>query len=542
MNATTTQLLVQVSPVVEAIQALRRVADGGEPLSDTDVSQCAWVGLRQHAGRPDAWMVRTRLPGGAVDAAQLRVLARIAQEAGPGYVDLTARQELQCTGIAVSRAASVIALLQEAGLSTIGTVAPTIRNIAGCPVAGCRQGAGAETDAIVQRLHRAYLDGELPWDLPAPVRLGVACAGESCVPNTLQDLWLNAGRHAEDAALELQFRSWPTGVSSGPWQRVLVEPDDVVEVVRHVLLCWQDAARGGRPSDQPSDPPQEMRPPEATPEDIRQQLEERLGRHVQAAGQAEPDQAVPYADLVGVHAQAQAGHYAIGVPVLVGRVTSDQLKAIADLSVRYTQGRGARLTCRQNLVLGDVPEDKVEPVLTGLVKAGLSINAAAVRRGVVVCAGFGQCPSAVTETKARARQVVDYLERHIVLERPLRIEIAGCQGACVRSGHAELELVGTKATVDGQVVDAFTLVVRGRAARQGTVLGVISHQIPATLLAKRLEQLFGAYGRRRRREEGFLDWCARMGTERLGAWLVDERQHPLAQEDAAQPDVPSVAA
>src|SRR3989338_289520 len=99
-----------------------------------------------------------------------------------------------------------------------------------------------------------------------------------------------------------------------------------------------------------------------------------MARALEAAPADFQEPAEAYRDHLGVHAQKQAGLYYIGAPVLVGRITSAQMKKVADLCRRYGDGKTIRLTVRQNILLLNAPEANVEKVLTGLDDVGLSIN------------------------------------------------------------------------------------------------------------------------------------------------------------------------
>jgi sulfite reductase beta subunit-like hemoprotein len=241
---------------------------------------------------------------------------------------------------------------------------------------------------------------------------------------------------------------------------------------------------------------------------------------------------------VGVHAQQQRGLYYIGAPVLVGRITSPQMKKVAELSKRYGDGKTIRLTVRQNLLLLNVPEANVEKVLNGLSEAGLSINAHPVRRSVVTCTGTEFCKLAITETKARSRQIVEYLEKRVPLDEPLRLHITGCPNACAQYQIANIGLMGSKTKVDGQVVDAYDILVGGQVGQGASFGHAVLRKVPATECAKRLERLLLEFKKARKGREAFNAWCARVGDGAVAKLLGEEGDHPLAVDDAPVPKVP----
>ena len=184
--------------------------------------------------------------------------------------------------------------------------------------------------------------------------------------------------------------------------------------------------------------------------------------------------------------------------MLVGRITSPQMKKVADLCRRYGDGKTIRLTIRQNILLLNIPERNVEKVLAGLLDVGLSINASPIRRSVVTCTGIEFCKLAITETKARSRQIIEYLEKRVQLDEPLRLHITGCPNACAQYQIGHIGMLGSKTKVDGQIVDAYDFFVGGRMGQGAAFNHVVLRKVPATECAKRLESLLLGYRKGRR--------------------------------------------
>ncbi|MDX6343199.1 MAG: precorrin-3B synthase, partial [Trebonia sp.] len=73
-------------------------------------------GVLRLAEAADGLLARVRLPGGLIDAAQLRVLARLAGELGDGRIELTSRGNVQVRGLAAGAASPLTSELIQAGL------------------------------------------------------------------------------------------------------------------------------------------------------------------------------------------------------------------------------------------------------------------------------------------------------------------------------------------------------------------------------------------------------------------------------------------
>ncbi len=167
----------------------------------------------------------------------------------------------------------------------------------------------------------------------------------------------------------------------------------------------------------------------------------------------------------------------------------------------------------------NIPKDNVASVLEGLESVELNVNASPIARGVITCTGIEFCKLAVTETKARAREIVEYLEKRVPLEEPLRIHITGCPNTCAQSPIAHIGLQGSKAKVGEEMVEAYDVAVGGQLGRHRAFNHFVVRKIPATQVKHRLEQLLLSYRRQRQSGEGFNTFCQRLGDEAVAKLL-----------------------
>ena len=535
------ELIKQRGNPFDVLKAVERAsAQGYESLSEDDLFLCKWYGLYTHRHEPGYFMLRTKQPNGFVTPDQLELIADMAEQQQKGYADITTRQDFQLHWVHYTQAAETMTRLQTAGISTVGACGDVLRNVVGCPVAGVDQEELFDTSPVAQAVSQYFLGNPEYANLPRKYKIGISACQTWCAHPEIQCVAFTGTSRTVEGQAELGFDlRVGGGLSTQPFLsrrlNVFVKPEEAVEVTRHLTDLWRDA------------PAYREKRHHARfkflvhdwgVERLRRALEERVGRALDEAPadfQEPPD---AYRDHVGVHAQRQAGRYYIGAPVLVGRITSDQMKKIADLSRRYADGKTIRLTNRQNILLLNVSEAGVEKVLAGLSDVGLSINVHPVRRSMVTCTGTEFCKLAITETKARARQIIEYLEKRVPLEEPLRLHVTGCPNACAQHQIAHIGLMGSKTKVDGQVVDAYDLFLGGQMGHAASFNHPVLRKIPATECAKRLESLLLAFRKQRKPREPFNDWCRRVGDEALVQRLTGDGAHPLDVEDVPVPKVP----
>ncbi len=534
------------NPFEGVLQALERAtAQGFDALSEDDLFMCKWLGLYTHRHEKGYFMLRTKQPNGFITPDQLEAIADIAEKQNKGFADITTRQDFQLHWIHYADAVGILKRLESVGVSVKGACGDILRNVVGCPVAGVDRTEAFDASPIAQQISDFFLGNVEYANLPRKYKISVSGCREQCVHPEIQCVSLvgmerkvsaSGGGGITEVGFDLHVGG---GLSTQPFlsQRLnaFVKPDDALEVVKAITDIWRET------------PEYRQKRHHARLkylihdwgiEKFRQALEQRLGRKLDEAPSDHRDPHEMYRDHVGVHAQKQAGLYYIGAPVLVGRITSRQMKAVAEMCRRYGDSRTIRLTNRQNIVLLNVSETNVSKVLEGLTNVGLSINAHPIRRSVVTCTGIEFCKLAITETKARSREIVEHLERRVHLDEPLRLHITGCPNACAQYQIAHIGLMGSKTKVDGQIVDAYDILIGGQVGHEARFGHAVIRKVPAAECKHRLEALLVAFTKQRQPGEPFNAWSQRVGDAKLVEILSPAKGKAQEADGVDVPQVP----
>src|SRR5207248_9901374 len=117
--------------------------------------------------------------------------------------------------------------------------------------------------------------------------------------------------------------------------------------------------------------------------------------------------------------------------VPVGRITTAQMRGVADLAERYGNG-DVRVTVGQNVVLCNVPEHRLGALTEEPLLKELPYDPSPIMRGLVSCTGSDYCGLALIETKGYALQVARELEGRTAGRKglPLTIQWSGCPASC----------------------------------------------------------------------------------------------------------------
>jgi sulfite reductase (ferredoxin) len=221
-------------------------------------------------------------------------------------------------------------------------------------------------------------------------------------------------------------------------------------------------------------------------------------------------------DHIGVHPQHDGRAY-VGVAPTVGRVSGSLLSRLADVLERYGAS-SVRLTAYQKLVVLDVEPDQVEGLVGALEGIGLSARPSHWRRSTMACTGIEFCKLAIVETKQRASDLVDELERRFPdLDTPITVNVNGCPNACARTQVADIGLKGQLILDDdGNQVDGFQVHLGGGLGldpRFGKKLR--AHKVSSERLDDYVTNVVAAYLVDRYDGETFAAWATRAGDDLL---------------------------
>jgi ferredoxin-nitrite reductase len=341
-------------PPFEMWDEVARNAREGKYPKGTDVFLYKFYGLFQTAPAQDGFMSRLKLPNGILRAWQMDGLADLADRYGGGYSHVTTRANLQIREIKAENPVHYLDGLFDLGITSKGSGADNIRNITGSPT------AGIDPQELIDTRPLAPRDPALHPQQPLLLRPAAQ------VQHRLRRR--RARRRAGGDERHRPHRLPRARGQGGPGRRLLPP-----RARRH------HRPPGHRPRHGRAGPPEECTPVCAAiirvfiDEGDRTDRKKARMKYVldrwgydrylaeaeRVLGYALPR--VPLGDVerrgpidrmghVGVHPQRQDGLSYFGVPLPVGRLTTAQMRHLADLARRYGDGE-IRLTVWQNLLL-----------------------------------------------------------------------------------------------------------------------------------------------------------------------------------------------
>ncbi len=474
------------------------------------------------------FMLRVKFPGGGVSSEQLRTIGRLSERYGRSMGDITTRQNIQLHWLAIEDMPVVLDELNAAGLSFTQACGDVWRNIVGCPLAGVDGHELLDSRPLIQELEQRFVGDRRFSNLPRKFKVSVSGCIHGCAQHEINDVALVAVE--KDG--EIGYDVWVgggLGASARMGRRldVFVAPDEAAEVCEAITEIYRDEGNRTKRTRARI----KFLVDEWGVERLRAEVEAKVGRPLKTSV-APPAPIDPHRDHLGIHPQSDPGLYYIGATTLRGRFTADQMIGVADVADRFGSG-AIRCTNRQNLIVLDVPDALVDEAAASLADLGLPTEASTFRRGVISCTGMQFCKLAIVETKDRAAELIDHLERRVGdLAGSLRINLNGCPNACAQYQIADIGLQGGIARLaDGSRVQGFILHIGGHLGEDsGFGRRVSSKAMPADEMKYAVERIVRAYAAERGVDDVFADWSQRQSDARL-AGLAGV---PLGRERAAE--------
>src|ERR1700728_1787746 len=313
-----------------------------------------WVGMYPQRQGGDAFMMRIKVPGGVMTAAQVREVGVAADAFAEGpddspvfgnrYADLTTRQDIQLHGIRIADVPRIWQRFWDVGLTTVQACGDSARNVCSCPVSGIDEKEVVSALPVAEAISAFFTGNREYANLPRKLKGAVTGCTEDCARVEINDIGLWP---AEQSDGSIGFNVLiGGGLSDGERMAsdidVFIRPDQAVELTRAIAQVFGELGnRENRGLARMRYLVQEL-----GPEGFRAELATRARFELVPAGE---DLTRRYrGDHVGVHPQKEPGLFYVGCSVPVGRMNGLELVEVARLAETYGGGT-ARIRTDQEI-------------------------------------------------------------------------------------------------------------------------------------------------------------------------------------------------
>ncbi len=510
-------------------------------------------------------MIRTKVPGGSMTAAQMDQLATIADEFCGGKGHLTTRQNIQYHFVPLPQVAPLLHKLADFRLTTREACYNTVRNVTACPLSGLLADEVFDVHPYAQKVAFAFLHKELTDSMPRKFKKAFSGCKEDCMLGAIHDIGLRAVIRDGQRGFRMLV-----GGGLGPLPVEAHVLDEFVPVDQLVARCEAVLrlfnTHGNRKNKNKARLKFVVRERgwEWVKEEIERNYQDILANGGISTPEVVPDgfggfQSSPPplgtgAELppvlgtngasnghraayerwleTNIREQKQTGYAMVTVKVPQGNLTGRQMHQLAH--VARSAGDGLlRVTVDQNLVLAFIPLRTLPQVYAALHQVGLADGGAHQIEDVTTCPGAYSCNLALTKSMnlgaALAGMVKDYSDP---LVRELSIKISGCPNSCGQHWSGDIGFYGNARKINGKEVPYYLMLLGGGYDAGGVMrFGVAIQSIPARLAPEAVRRVLDHYIQNRRNGESFRDYVLRHKVETFRGMTNDLVKPPeLAPE------------
>ncbi len=504
-------------------------------------------------------MQRIKIPFGALSPEQMIVLAELAEEYSDHILHVTTRQDIQLHYVHIEDTPDIFYRLAAAGITTREACGNSVRNVTACPRAGVCQGETFDVSPYAKAVAYYLLGHPDTQDFGRKFKIAFSgCEHEACALVSIHDFGGIAVKKIIDGKEVRGFKVYVGGgLGAVPHQAKLfdefVAEEDLLPLARAIGRVF---ARLGEKKNRnrarlkflvqklgieefkrlvseevrtmPEDPswrkyfdeiPQYQEKPAWQPVPLR------IGKR--------PHGYDAWAST-NVYEQRQPGYAIATVTLPLGDATSDQFRALADISRRYAGG-SARTTIEQNIVLRWVPQDKLIDLYNELKAIGLGQGNAGTIVDISACPGTDTCKLGIASSRGLARELRTRLaEKNASLEqsiRDLRIKISGCFNSCGQHHVADIGFYGNSRNVAGYTVPHFQVMLGGTWRDNAGSYALAMGAVPSKRVPDLVNTLTTRFAGERSATETFQQWCQRIGKKELKAVVDQFAPVPLYKDD-----------
>ena len=483
-----------------------------------------------------SFMLRVRMPGGILTAAQYLALDGLADQYGNGTLRITTRQGVQFHGIIKGNLKPTVAAINATLLTTQAACGDVVRNVMTTPaplrdpnhirlVADAKLLSATLLPAS-RAYHQIFLDepdnGETEDEplygatyLPRKFKIAIAAPHDNTPDIFANDLGFlaifeNDTLLGYNVAIGGGFGMTHNRRDTFPAVASLVGfvgPDQLLQAAKAVIAFQRD--HGDR-SDRKRARLKYVVADRGL-DWVREQLITTYALPLQPV-HAMPPIEVP--ELLGWHDQGD-GLLWLGVPLPSGRIEDSEAThlrtALREIVERF--GTDPVMTPQQDVLLTNInPRHRVaiENLLRSY-KVELSEDLTPLSRWALACPALPTCGLALTEAERVRAPLIARFETlfasHGLADERLSLRITGCPNGCARTYTGDIGLVG-------RVPGSYAIYVGGDFA--GTRLSYKLHErVKEEALETTLAPVVAAFAAGRASNEGFGDFCSRLGAESL---------------------------
>jgi precorrin-3B synthase len=367
----------------------------------------------------DGLLIRIRVPGGLIEANQLRTIADLSHSFADGTIEVTSRANLQLRGIRNQHLGHIVDSITCAGLLP-SRQHDRVRNIVTSPLAGLDGEELIDPRPLIHELDRRLRADAAFINLHPKFSFAIH-GGPRRFSRDIDDVSLDAVGLNAASHLRLSL--------GGVCSKFVVKRYDAVDcMLATARMCIGLATESGLPV--------RTKTVMTIPGAMARILDSLS--HLLMPSPVSPASHIVNEALMGIYPTTQDGRASVIPSVPLGRLNPEQARWLADASNEWEGD--LRLAPWRGVVLGSIPKRAADNIAGQLRAIGLSCEGRDGFQGIAACAGITGCDASLADVRGDAASLAQRLSGHAV-PSGWTVNLSGCDKQCARRHGATAELV-----------------------------------------------------------------------------------------------------
>jgi sulfite reductase (ferredoxin) len=483
--------------------------------------------------QPGVQMIRIKLPYGRITADQLVRIADTSDKFATGNLHATTRQDIQLHFVKLSDSPQLWADLEDAGITLKEACGNTIRNVTASSIAGIDPEEPFDVTPITHSIFSYFLRNPINQDMGRKFKIAVSSSEKDTALAFIHDVGLIAklGTNANGEAVKGFKVLIGGGLGAQPFSAQtafeFLEEENVIPFIEALLRVFDRHGERTRRhkarmkfllNDMGLEGMMEKVAEERTavknkvfaiPEDL-------FGTNEAESINYAPRQAVSEEEILkiasengiedidtftkwfqtNIFEQKQKGWYAVQLRVLLGDMSSDTARSLADVVRRYAAD-DIRVTVNQGYILRFIKGEDLVAVYKELNQLGLAKPGFDSTMDITTCPGTDTCNLAISSSYGITRVLEDVMKDEfpeMLYNQDIKIKISGCMNGCGQHNASNIGFHGSSIKNGKLVLPALQVLLGGGFTGDGVgLIGDKVIKVPTKRGPEALRTIFSDY-------------------------------------------------
>jgi len=460
-----------------------------------------WGNYSQRGGK--ILMSRLRIPAGILTAQQLKAIGIAAKSFADGKLHITTRQDIQIHNVTYENSIKIMEYLKDFNISPRGGGGNTVRNITACYLSGICPYENIEVYKIVWALSEYLLSLDESYNLPRKFKIAFSGCEQDCAGTGVNDVGfvaLNGGFNV--------ICGGGMGAKSavGKVLQDNVKGDEIGYIVKSLMNVFNK--HGDRKNrnhnrlrfliqdigwekfielyNKELPKVKETEYIALITDDSLPELSELETPPQQKKTQALVNEESRLFFKYNIDNQKQEGYWYIQLRIPLGEINSEELIGLSELG-DILPTINFRTTQRQNLIISNVPEDKICFVYENIKALLNDYLFPETILDIVCCKAVTTCNLGICNAIGLAPKIANELKKidpDIDKLKYVKININGCPNACGHHPTGLISLSGLARKVYNKTVPFYKVNLGGKIDAENTKLAEEIGIVPAKAIPK----------------------------------------------------------